>query len=79
MSIPDGPYFDRRARDWVVYVDGNLWRDDADEVRHFLTADEGRDAAEDEVYRPRREAKRRPDETDAAYAERCLRNGTLRP
>lgn len=55
MSIPDGPYYNRLDRDWVVYIDGELWRDAEDEVRHFLTADDARDAAETEVYRPRRD------------------------
>jgi hypothetical protein len=54
MPIPNGPYFDRRSRDWVVYVDNELWRDADDEVRHFLTAEQARDAVEREVYGPRR-------------------------
>jgi len=54
MAIPNGPYYNKVDRDWVVYVDNELWRDADDEVRHFLTAELAYAAVEVEVYGPRR-------------------------
>jgi hypothetical protein len=41
----------------VHYIDGHPMTDDDENVRHFLTAEAARAAAEAEVYGPRRTAR----------------------
>jgi hypothetical protein len=55
--IADGPDYNTRTLDWVHYIDGHPMTDDDENVRHFLTAEAARAAAEAEVYGPRRTAR----------------------
>lgn len=55
--MKDGAWYARSTRMWLMWIDGTEWRDDNGTVRWFVTADEARDAAEREVYGPRREAR----------------------